>query len=116
MSSARSMKAAHEHLYSLPKCGAYAKSTGLPCQKPGIGAGQRCRHHGGASIGRPRITGKFCREQRLLTDWCRLVYGVVQELHPRKSNKSKWIKPKRMARRRVLELFEWRGIAPPWDL
>ena len=33
------------------KCGAYARSSGLPCRAKGLGRGGRCRLHGGASTG-----------------------------------------------------------------
>lgn len=32
-----------------PKCGATRKYDGQPCQMPGLGAGGRCRWHGGAT-------------------------------------------------------------------
>jgi hypothetical protein len=34
-------------------CGARSKSTGQPCKKPGVGAGGRCKFHGGMSTGAP---------------------------------------------------------------
>ena len=47
-------------------CGAHARSTGRPCQKPPMANG-RCRLHGGLSTGRPIISGyytKAAKEQR----------------------------------------------------
>ncbi|MVS97894.1 hypothetical protein [Devosia marina] len=38
-----------ELIRAMPRCGAKAKSTGLPCQQPGSGRGGRCHYHGGAS-------------------------------------------------------------------
>lgn len=32
-------------------CGAYARSTGMPCQAKKLGRGGRCRNHGGLSTG-----------------------------------------------------------------
>jgi hypothetical protein len=32
-------------------CGAYARTTGRPCQAPGNGRGGRCKLHGGKSTG-----------------------------------------------------------------
>jgi hypothetical protein len=32
-------------------CGAFARSTGKPCQAPGNGRGGRCKLHGGMSTG-----------------------------------------------------------------
>src|SRR4051812_30484830 len=32
-----------------PRCGAFAKSTGRPCQRPGFGPSGRCPTHGGAT-------------------------------------------------------------------
>ena len=42
-----------------PRCGAYARRTGLPCQKPAMPNG-RCRLHGGASTG-PRTPEGIAR-------------------------------------------------------
>jgi hypothetical protein len=36
---------------AMNKCGARTKRSGRPCQRPGSGAGGRCRHHGGHSMG-----------------------------------------------------------------
>src|SRR5262245_41504624 len=32
-----------------PRCGAHAKSTGQPCQRPGFGPSGRCHQHGGTT-------------------------------------------------------------------
>lgn len=42
---------AHQPRAERPRCGAHARSTGRPCEAPGIGRGGRCRRHGGASTG-----------------------------------------------------------------
>ena len=39
------------------KCGAYARSTGNPCQAKALANG-RCRNHGGLSIGPRTVEGK----------------------------------------------------------
>lgn len=38
-----------EIIRAMPRCGAKARSTGLPCQQPGSGRGGRCHYHGGKS-------------------------------------------------------------------
>jgi hypothetical protein len=48
-----------------PRCGAYARSTGKPCQAPGNGRGSRCKLHGGKSTG-PRSPEGIRRLQRAL--------------------------------------------------
>ena len=44
-------------LYKKP-CGAYARSTGLPCKAMGLENG-RCRNHGGLSTGPKTKEGKL---------------------------------------------------------
>lgn len=47
-------------------CGAHARTTGKPCQKPPMANG-RCRNHGGLSTGRPIKSGLYTKaaiEQR----------------------------------------------------
>lgn len=46
-------------------CGAYARSTGKPCQAAGTGRGGRCRRHGGASTGPRTPEGRA----RCLAGW-----------------------------------------------
>lgn len=41
-------------------CGAYARTTGEPCRKPGTGAGFRCRLHGGTRKRMPASTMRDC--------------------------------------------------------
>lgn len=41
-------------------CGAYARSTGNPCQKEPMPNG-RCRLHGGLSTGRPVTSGFYTK-------------------------------------------------------
>lgn len=41
-------------------CGAHARSTGKPCQKPPMPNG-RCRLHGGLSTGRPPTSGLYTK-------------------------------------------------------
>lgn len=42
---------AHQPRAERPRCGAHARSTGRPCEAPGIGRGGRCKLHGGLSTG-----------------------------------------------------------------
>ncbi len=44
-------------------CGAHARTTGNPCQKPPMKNG-RCRLHGGLSPGRPITSGMYTREAK----------------------------------------------------
>jgi len=39
------------------KCGAHARSTGLPCQAKALSNG-RCKHHGGLSTGPKTLEGR----------------------------------------------------------
>ena len=41
----------------LLRCGAYARSTGLPCQAKALGNG-RCKNHGGLSTGPKTLLGR----------------------------------------------------------
>lgn len=116
MNASRLMSAARQTLAGIPKCGAFARSTGLPCQKPGLGAGGRCRHHGGASTGRPIVMGNYMRERALTNDWCRLLLGLVYEIHGKPKTSSGWVKPGRLSKARIRELLKWQGIEPPVDL
>ncbi|MGQ0619355.1 MAG: HGGxSTG domain-containing protein [Panacagrimonas sp.] len=40
-----------------PRCGAYARSTGKPCEAKALGNG-RCRNHGGLSTGPRTVEGR----------------------------------------------------------
>jgi len=51
------MHEARKALANHPKCGAYARTTGLPCKNASMENG-RCRMHGGKSTGRPIIHGQ----------------------------------------------------------
>ena len=47
------------------RCGAHARTTGLPCQKWACIGSARCRNHGGATgSGRPATTGKHTAEAK----------------------------------------------------
>ncbi len=49
---------------SLPECGAYARSSGKPCQRPAMTNG-RCYHHGGSSpIKHGRYTKQYIQNRR----------------------------------------------------
>jgi len=110
------MVSARQALARAPKCGALARSTGHPCLKPGLGAGGRCRFHGGASLGRPVVDGRYTKERALNNDWCRLLLGLIYEIHGKPKSSSGWIKPGRLSRARIKELLKWQGIDPPADI
>jgi hypothetical protein len=116
MNASRLMVAARKALGNFPKCGALARSTGQPCRKPGLGSGGRCRHHGGLSTGRPTLHGNFTRERMLGNDWCRLLLGLIYEIHGKPETSSGWIKPGRLTKARICELLLWQGIDPPNDM
>ena len=44
------MDKARAVLASLPRCTAKSRQSGMQCKNPGLGAGGKCRFHGGASI------------------------------------------------------------------
>lgn len=50
-------------------CGAYARSTGLPCQAKLLFRGGRCRLHGGLSTGAKTPEGKARCRQALIAYW-----------------------------------------------
>jgi hypothetical protein len=65
-----------------PRCGAYARSTGLPCRRKVEPGRTRCRNHGGCSTGPSTVDGKrrvgeaararllACRAQQAATPRC----------------------------------------------
>ena len=57
-----------------PRCGAYARSTGLPCQAKALGNG-RCKNHGGLSTGPKTLLGRAkvaeATRQRMATGQCK---------------------------------------------
>lgn len=64
-------------LAALPRCTATSRQTGEPCKLPGTGAGGKCRHHGGASPGRPPTHGRSTQRAQLERDWLRLLIGAL---------------------------------------
>ncbi len=60
-------------------CGARAKSTGNPCQKPPMANG-RCRLHGGLSTGRPITHGMTTRKAKADRAKLRELIRSVKEL------------------------------------
>lgn len=48
---------------SLPKCGAHARSSGKPCQRPAMANG-RCYHHGGSMVTKHGRYTKQTKEKR----------------------------------------------------
>jgi hypothetical protein len=81
-------------LASAPRCGARARSTGAPCRQPGIGAGGRCRWHGGKSTGAPVKTGRCTKIAAANTERLRILLWLVQELNPT-VEPSGWFRPPR---------------------
>ena len=62
-------------------CGAHARTTGKPCQKPPMANG-RCRLHGGLSTGRPITTGQHTKAAKAARKELRDLIRLVGELRP----------------------------------
>ena len=60
-------------------CGAHARTTGQPCQKPPMANG-RCRLHGGLSTGRPIITGIYTKAAKAQRAQLRRLILAVNDL------------------------------------
>ena len=90
-------------LAALPRCAAIARQTGAPCKNPGLGAGGRCRFHGGASTGRPSSHGYATKQAKLDRDWARLLVGAVHKLNGGKS--SGFLKPGHLTNQRCEEVL-----------
>ena len=52
-------------------CGAFARSTGKPCQAPGNGRGGRCKLHGGMSTGPRTEQGRQRLREAMRMRWLR---------------------------------------------
>jgi hypothetical protein len=52
-------------------CGAFARSTGKPCQAPGNGRGGRCKLHGGMSTGPRTEQGRQRLREAMRRRWFR---------------------------------------------
>ena len=60
-----------------PRCGAYARTTGQPCQAPAIKGKARCRMHGGKSPGRPKLHGRYSQAYMAqIQEWRRVMRGL----------------------------------------
>ena len=76
------MNKARAVLAALPRCTAKSRQSGVQCKNPGLGAGGKCRFHGGASTGRPPTHGRLTKANQLNRDWLRLLLGVLAVVHP----------------------------------
>ena len=89
-------------LAALPRCAAKSRQSGVQCKNPGLGAGGKCRFHGGASTGRPPTHGRTSKKAKLQRDWIRvLLAGVIAT----QGGKLKWFKPGRLSAERVQEVL-----------
>ena len=52
-------------------CGAYARSTGQPCQAKLLFRGRRCKNHGGLSCGAKTEAGKKRALEAMREGWLR---------------------------------------------
>ncbi len=91
-------------LASLPRCNAKSKQSGVQCKNPGLGAGGKCRFHGGASTGRPPTHGRLTKANLLNRDWMRLLLGVLTLEHP--GFKVAWFNPGAMTMARCNEVMK----------
>ncbi len=99
-----SMAKARATLATLPRCTAKSKQTQHQCKLPGLGAGGKCRFHGGRSTGRPVIHGNETKEAQDLRDYAKLMVRLTLELHGGKSKFQKF----RLSQERVEELLRKR--------
>ena len=96
------MTKARAVLASLPRCAAKSRQSGVQCKNPGLGAGGKCRFHGGASTGRPPKHGRTTKKAKLQRDWIRVMLAGVVATH---GGKLKWFKPGRLSAERVQEVL-----------
>ena len=97
------MKLARSALAQLPRCSAKSKQSGVQCKNPGLGAGGKCRFHGGASTGRPQTHGRTTKANLINRDWLRLLLGVLALEHP--GFKVSWFNPGSMTLARASEVL-----------
>ena len=90
-------------LAALPRCAAKSRQSGVQCKNPGLGAGGKCRFHGGASTGRPPTHGRLTKANLLNRDWVRLLLGVLALEHP--GFKVSWFNPGSMTTARASEVL-----------
>ena len=76
------MTKARAVLAALPRCTAKSRQSGVQFKNLGLGAGSKCRFHGGASTGRPPTHGRLTKANLLNRDWVRLFLGVLALEHP----------------------------------
>lgn len=89
-------------LAALPRCTATSRQTGEPCKLPGLGAGGKCRFHGGASTGRPSTHGRTTKQAMLERDWLRLLLGLVVQTQ---GGATRFFKPGRLSPERAQEVL-----------
>ncbi len=65
--------------HSAPRCGAHARTTGLPCRAPAVQGCQRCRMHG-ARAGRPATHGRYSREAVEAQRQARALLALLRDL------------------------------------
>jgi len=98
------------------KCGAHARSTGLPCQAKALTNG-RCKHHGGLSTGPKTLEGRRAISQatrkriasggriRVLEGFYRWLEGggreALSRLAKERERRKRWQRAMRQYTRRV---------------
>ena len=76
------MDKARAALAALPRCAAKSRQSCEQCKNPGLGAGCKCRFHGGASTGHISTHRRLTKANLLNRDWVRLLLGVLPLEHP----------------------------------
>ena len=83
-------------------CGAYARSTGNPCQAKAMPNG-RCKHHGGMSTGAKTIEGRQAiaqatrqrmangQRERALEGFYRWLEGGGREILSNRAKRQRWV-------------------------
>ena len=98
------MDKARAVLAALPRCNAKSRQSGVQCKNPGLGAGGKCRFHGGASTGRPPTHGRLTKANLINRDWVRLLLGVLAIEQP--GFKVSWFNPGAMTMARASEVMK----------
>ena len=80
-----------------------------PCRQPGLGAGGRCRWHGGKSTGAPVKTGRYTKVAESNNERLRILLFLLQELNP-DVEPSGWFRPPRGDRDPVKLIQEYKRL------
>jgi hypothetical protein len=62
----------------MPRCGAFARTTGLPCQRLPLRGKARCRLHGGRSTGARPVHGGRSRDAERMQHYLLALLGALR--------------------------------------